>query len=1103
MSKRQIIILIFIAILILFNSLIFVLASLWFPSHGGFTRYVFFIRPDNESNSSGYFIIIDELAPESEEFPIEWVLHGRGTLNISDTSQSAKYTTQSYLSSDMISLNLTFLGQIQQITTHTGIFYPAYRYDGSDNTPTYLKAKYSGNTNPLMGAVLYPTNESDSSTMVPQISGVTPSEMGQIGNSDLIYYQKTRKSQVFSSPNSITSDARILFIHKNTTGSLDYFFIQDVTQLSFTSIDYFQSSVPVSNLLITYSNFSAEITGHINCEEALTGSISLYVPFQASSVIIDGKNISFNQIGDLISFNLKPGAFVIKKGTIPSEITHHEGNPLLSSTVYDSFPLKAKWDYNISQIEAMTHPYVLFDSAELDILRQKINQSLTPWKPWYDTYTAGVEALKDINISTLAWDARWVPMRKLALKFAIDGGVEYFDKLKELLLDLPNVQDLYDQDLKRADAVRAYSIAFDIVYNNLSAIEQSIITAYLYAHAVPLTEMERFSDNNHRSRDAGGLGLAGFVLKDKYFIDLSTETILTYLYEKVRPDGGSYEGQSYQSSAFFETMEFWHALKRLGGYNIFNNTKYLTMLDFMVQCLSPFGLPPLYEDAVADGRTNIILLMSAPHIENSKDAQEYQWLWETRDNNTDLVGLDGYTYLLGYGVHLQMLTCYNPPTKLNASQPSYSSMVFKDSGMAFLRSGYSQNAIYLSFSCKNFMQSHPHYDENSFELWAYGAWLIHNPGYPGFGESGHDYAIETEGSNTLLINQGGQLFEKASGFKSAILSPYFEMIQADAKHAYNSPGSLKESLNGYLLSIYTFMLLGISAFLYIHAKYSTQKTLRANSNPSNEDSYQSSQIPFKTFLRDAFLSPISLQQNLLIENQKSNVKRFKLLIASIITVVSLLFLFYLVQIVNYYIEEMILTAQLFFNLMDIYLLELALFVIVGVVSFLSIYGFIRLFGHFTYFFCSDCNPQFPEVRRQLKASYTASLAWQLPVIGFSSLIISLTILQGLGSFFHTLFQSVGGTNEVVNYLFGILRQTNLAILSIILLGIPFFIISIYSTGYGVSLISKSSISPRNGAKITTASVFLILSILTIIFMFMFLILCQLISGQGIEALTGG
>ena len=93
-----------------------------FPIRGGFSRQILFVKPDEEHD--GYFIVIDELAPEAQEHDVDWLLHGRGNLNISSDKQSITYTVPSYITGDNVSLKAYFLEDIDDIKEYSGFFYP-------------------------------------------------------------------------------------------------------------------------------------------------------------------------------------------------------------------------------------------------------------------------------------------------------------------------------------------------------------------------------------------------------------------------------------------------------------------------------------------------------------------------------------------------------------------------------------------------------------------------------------------------------------------------------------------------------------------------------------------------------------------------------------------------------------------------------------------------------------------------------------------------------------------------------------------------------------------------------------------------------------------
>ncbi len=1123
MSRKQTTLLVFIGILILFNSILLSSAWVLFPEHLGFTRNIIFIHPNEKENNDGYFIILDELQPRTQQFNIDWILHGRGNLSVSENLQSLTYSTQSFISNDIISLNTSFLSPIQRITDHEGKFYPTNYYEGDDSNPIYVKAQYSGAANPLMGTVLYPNNESDPNSSFPFISTVGSDNIGQIGESDLIYYQNQQNLKTFLTPTEIESDAKIFFIRKTIGGLIKYFFVQDSSKLSFDNYIYFESSIPVDNLLIDYENRLFEISGVINIdlhrsliEEELEEpeQIQIYVPFEPRSLILDGVNTSFETEGSSIKFDLKRScSFKISRENFIEKVEHVEYNPLYTSENYGIFPDETVWKINSTKIDELSHldhPYLLFDTSQLKDLREKINNFEPPWNSSYYSYISNINEIVNTDISSWDEDQRVEPLRKLSLKFAIEGGQDYLEKIKEILLDMGSVENNYSNDLQRSYAVQAFSIAYDIIYKNISATERVEIENLLEKHAQPLSLMDLYSDNNHRVVDAGALGLAGLILKNKEFIDTATETILIYLYDKNRADGASYEGQSYLSHAYINSIEFIYALKRLGAYNFFNNSRFLSSLDFMAHCLSPLSTPPLFEDATTSGFANEILLISASQIYNQQLAKEYQWFWELRKNNTNLIGLQNYNYLLSSSPNFRSIVCYNVNNKIEPEKPINTSDIYKDSNMAFLRSGYSPDSLFLSFSCKNYTQSHPHYDENSFELWAYGAWLVINPGYPGWSNKDHDYTISTEASNTLLINNKGQLNRMASGFKSAIISPYFDMVQADATRAYNSPGSMAESVQVYVLMILIFSFLGISIILILEAKISIRKRLERgdehnelyeiqNISIIKDKVLESEKYSLANFLEDVFMAPKPIQKRILFREKKNYVRFLNLIINGTITFFMLLYLLYTADKINYHLAYYDRQYEFFMKLIP--LAELILIPLILILIFISNYAFLGLTARICNYTCSDCDKQFSNYRKELKNSFSVSLGWQLMVIGVGTIFIWFTIMWGIGFFVNDLFESIGGINEVIYNLFKLMSEAIVVLGIITSVEVLFFIVTVQSVGYSISLMSEARIKQKDGAKITIASILIILSIIFMIILALFFSLSYFVSTLGIESLT--
>ncbi|TFF98928.1 MAG: hypothetical protein EU541_06300, partial [Promethearchaeota archaeon] len=307
-SKRNIIFLFLISILLISNILLLIAAFQLFPTYGGHTRQILFIKPNEQTDESGYFIILDELTPKAQEYDIDLLLHSRGDLKIAEDRQSVAFSVPSYLSNDNITLNATFLEHTNDINSAEGIFCPK-NYDEGNNYPdidtTYIKARYSGSANPIMSTVLYPKNESDNTQIIPNT--VSRSDgLKQIGSHDFLFHQENRILAQFTNPN-IEFNGELFFIRTNKSDStkIDYLYLQQAKVLKFGNNQTFQSTNSISSLLLTYSN-STQISGYINGRNT---QISIYCPFGADAVEmvkLNGLNTTFSvsPSEDTISFTI-------------------------------------------------------------------------------------------------------------------------------------------------------------------------------------------------------------------------------------------------------------------------------------------------------------------------------------------------------------------------------------------------------------------------------------------------------------------------------------------------------------------------------------------------------------------------------------------------------------------------------------------------------------------------------------------------------------------------------------------------------------------------------------------------------------------------------
>ena len=425
MSKRTKFFGIFLCSLFVINILVLITATQVFPNYGGFSRQILFIKPDNQS--SGYFIIIDELTPEAQRHDIDWLLHSRGNLNLSGDLQSLTYTVPSYISNDNITLKISFLEEISGITEDTGYFLPdGYRepYPYDDLETSYIKASYSGSENPMMATVLYPKNDSDSGQNFPTIIKEA-SGLKTIGNTDYLYYNDKEVDISFSTPD-ISFNGQLFFLRQNSSSPtlLEYYYLQHAQRLEFETTTYFSSSTPLLNILATYSN-SSQISGALKAETGISTAITLYTPFNVEMVQLDGVNTSFSNTSTTVSFSVNgPCSFVISAS---NETYSSEHDPLRDPTPERIMPQTSEWGFNISLIQNLNHSYILYSQEDLPNLRTKFYDPLKDWNSWYSSSISGVDSIT--NATDYDSEVRHYYVYKLALKYVIDGGSSYLTRL--------------------------------------------------------------------------------------------------------------------------------------------------------------------------------------------------------------------------------------------------------------------------------------------------------------------------------------------------------------------------------------------------------------------------------------------------------------------------------------------------------------------------------------------------------------------------------------------------------------------------------------------------------------------------------------------------
>ncbi len=500
---------------------------------------------------------------------------------------------------------------------------------------------------------------------------------------------------------------------------------------------------------------------------------------------------------------MKDGTFCTVNGvnaiSTPSRTTvaYLNGTGIVApaASFYDITPATSSQPFT-RDLASDSHPYLVVNDTGLPALRARCNGTTPgPWQGWYASLNATAPSLLSIAPEIFTGPQCAI----LAFVGYVEDNATYLVKAGEVLKSLDTRQNSYLQLIDRGDEVLDFALAFDFTYNSLSAADQQEVTTKLANLTAPLyDQMYIAPENNWRIVMAGGLGMAGLVLNNLDYVARAQERVDAYLKDNVRGNGACYEGQSYMRYALEMGLRFALALRQLGGYNYFANSRVLAGLNFSIYSSTPTGSPPLYEDCTGSTLAQEAI-WSCNYVPDAQLAGQLKWYADRNGIN----GLDPYA-ICAYTTEIIPIA---PPA-------TTTSVAYGDDDYAFLRSGWDTNATYLCLSNKDYLQSHIHYDEDSIELYAYGKKLLANGGYPSFKKAGHAWAISTEAQNTVLIGGRGQTEQRSNGLNPALLTGVADLVSGDAYLCYRHPFSFA-AVPGFLGAYITLIALGIAILIYI------------------------------------------------------------------------------------------------------------------------------------------------------------------------------------------------------------------------------------------------------------------------------------------------
>ena len=237
-----------------------------------------------------------------------------------------------------------------------------------------------------------------------------------------------------------------------------------------------------------------------------------------------------------------------------------------------------------------------------------------------------------------------------------------------------------------------------------------------------------YTNRNHLLRESNGLLAAGLNFPEfdqsVEWVEAAMMRIESELRSQVNRDGSHLEmsvGYQWLTVIEFEvTRSLLHRYGRTAGTESLDDT-LRSMYEFLAAVLRPDRSFPQLNDG--------FILWDAAKLENT--ARERGW--------SDIE--------------------YAASAGLSGVRPDFCSRSYPNAGLHIMRSGWTEDARYLAMDTGPYGGPHGHEDKLSFELSAYGARFIVDPGSYTYDRNDpyRNYFVGSQGHNTVLVDGGSQV----------------------------------------------------------------------------------------------------------------------------------------------------------------------------------------------------------------------------------------------------------------------------------------------------------------------------------------------------------
>lgn len=386
-------------------------------------------------------------------------------------------------------------------------------------------------------------------------------------------------------------------------------------------------------------------------------------------------------------------------------------------------------DSTISETEILAHPRLLWLKDEEVKVHENI-QSSDFWANIHELIVKTADRIipqavseRKFNGKTLSGVPQTAVRRLLCLSYAyrMEGSPEYLIRAEKEMLAISAFSDWGKNHLDYSEMTLAMAIGYDWLYNDLSETSRSVIReAIISKGLMPSfeTNINGFLRVSHNHNQVGNVGMLYGAIAiyesspdlGQSIIDRSVESIKLAM-DAYAPNGAHPEGPMYWNYGTSANVMFLSALEKLydTDYGLSNYEGFLESSSYFLHSVAPSGVRFNYSDAGADPKD----FMSESMFWFAQKRNDYSLLW---DEFRTAENAKGDKHLSSKYVPALMIWG-SSVDKGQVSEPTNRMWVGHGvTPVAFMRSGWTQSAIYTGLKGGKASTNHGHMDAGSFVM---------------------------------------------------------------------------------------------------------------------------------------------------------------------------------------------------------------------------------------------------------------------------------------------------------------------------------------------------------------------------------------------------